>query len=691
MNALPAGVLSCNRIPKTELDMVPVLPRPRGNQRQKGRLRYYKDIVLAFDIETSRTEDRQAFMYVWQLQIGHMYTVCGRRWSEFLKALRILAADLPDDVYYVIYDHNLSFEFQFLAGIYDFKPDEVFAMDNRKILRCDMFDHFEFRCSYIHSNMSLAEYTKKMGVTHLKLSGAEFDYSKMRYPWTPLTSEEWEYALNDVRGLVEAIEIEMQHDGDNLYTIPSTSTGYVRRDVKKAMRRVNYKWVKDQLPNLHIYTMLREAFRGGNTHANRLFAGRVLHNVNSADMSSCYPGQQCNKLFPVSKFFEMDHNPDLQELLHIIYDREKAVLARISFWGIRLRKATWPCPYLSKDKCREVVSGAFDNGRILKADYLETTVTDVDLEIILEEYEWQHMQITDCAYARYGKLPAPLVQVVENYYKMKTELKGVEGQEIYYTKAKNKLNSVYGMSAQNPIRPNTQYKKGSFQMEDFDIVRMIEDYQRRGFFPYQWGVWTTAHARRALEDGIRLADDLSEKDPRQGFVYADTDSVKYIGKINWNKYNRNVVKMSKASGATATDPEGVEHYMMVYEYEGCYADFATRGAKKYIYREKPDGPIKCTIAGVNKSKGGKELEARGGFDAFLAPEFTFYDAGGTESIYNDRIREIRYAEGKSYKITRNVAICDSTYKLSDTEEYADLLEDSSVMFKYMLDKFGVVL
>lgn len=690
MNALPDGVRSCNRIPKAELDLIPMLPRPRGNQRQKKSLRYYKDVILAFDIETSKTYDRQAFMYIWQLQIGHMFTICGRRWSEFLKTLRRIAEGLADNVYYVIYVHNLSHEFQFLAGIYDFQPDEVFCMDARKILRCDMLGHFEFRCSYIHSNMSLNDYTRKMGVTHLKLSGDEFDYSKLRYPWTELTPDEWEYALNDVRGLVEALEIEMQHDHDTLYTVPATSTGYVRRDVKKAMRKVNYKWLHDQLPNLHIYTLLREAFRGGNTHANRYFAGRRLYDVDSVDESSAYPTMQCNRLFPVSRFFEMPEPPSMEQLAHIINVREKAVLCRLSFWGIRLRKATWPCPYLSKDKCRNVVTGAFDNGRILAAEYLETTVTDVDLRIIMDEYTWSNVECTDCAYARYGRLPDPLVKVVEDYYKMKTELKGVEGEEIYYTKAKNKLNAVYGMSAQNPIRPNMSYSAGDFIYEDFDISRKIEDYQRRGFFPYQWGVWTTAWARAALEDGIRMADKLSDKDPRCGFVYADTDSVKYIGTIDWDAYNKKVIKASKESDAYATDPAGITHYMGVFEQEDRYAEFATRGAKKYVYRKQKDGPLGCTIAGVNKRKGGAELDRHGGIDAFLADSFTFTEAGGTESVYNDNIREVRYAEGRSFRITRNVAICDSTYTLSDTEEYYSLLQDSSVIFKYMLDKFGIL-
>ena len=100
--------------------------------------------------------------------------------------------------------------------------------------------------------------------------------------------------------------IEMEHDGDTLYTFPLTSTGYVRRDAKAAMREVSHNWLVAQLPSHAVFQMLREAFRGGNTHANRYYTRQILHDVHSADRSSSYPDIQCNCLFPVSEFFHLD-------------------------------------------------------------------------------------------------------------------------------------------------------------------------------------------------------------------------------------------------------------------------------------------------------------------------------------------------------------------------------------------------
>ena len=121
--------------------------------------------------------------------------------------------------------------------------------------------------------------------------------------------------------------------------------------------------------------------------------------------------------------------------------------------------------------------------------------------------------------------------------------------------------------------------------------------------------------------------------------------------------------------------------MGVYEYEGCYAEFSTLGAKKYCYREAPGKPLKVTIAGVNKAAGGPELEKAEGISAFK-PGFIFHDAGGTESIYNDHPTISEYTvDDKVIPITSNIMIKNSTYTLGITAEYERLLNVSQIDFR----------
>lgn len=646
---------------------IPIQKRQRGNPKTKVKTRY-KDVICTFDIETTRLADiEQSIIYVWQLHIHPHTTIIGRTWKELDDLIQKIVSEL-EETSLCIFVHNLSYEFQFLRAIYNFSTEEVFAVESRRVLKASMYEgKIELRCSYLHSNMSLAEYTRKMGVVHKKLDGEEFDYTKVRYPWTPLTPKELEYCANDVIGLAEAIEIEMQADKDNLYTFPLTSTGYVRRDAKKAMRNAPAGFVKNQLPDFEIWQMSHEAFRGGDTHANRYYAGRTIKNVKSADRSSSYPDVLCNCDFPVSPFYHAG-DMDFDELMHLITVRKKAVLMRVSITNLHQADPYFGAPYLSRDKCRRIEGGVYDNGRILQAEYLETTITDIDLRIIVDQYNFDDLCAFDVAYSRYGKLPESLIKEIIKYYKAKTELKNVPGQEIYYMKSKNKLNSIYGMMAQNPVKQNTIFNSGEWKTANDPENELLEAANSKAFLCYQWGVWVTAWARYRLQEGIKLAGD--------GFIYCDTDSVKYIGDIDWDSYNKAREKDSRNSGAYATDPEGITHYMGVYEPDGEYCEFKTLGAKKYAYTLTPGGETYVTIAGVTKRKGGKELDKYGGLKAF-EPGFVFIEAGGTESIYNDHPEiDSTIREGRILKITPNTVIKDSTYTLGITAEYESLLQNS---------------
>lgn len=649
------------------LAAIPTQKRGRGNPKTKAKVSY-KDVICTFDIETSRFADvEQSAMYVWMLHLHHHITIVGRTWGELAQLFEQFADELGNETL-CIFVHNLSYEFQFLRAIHEFEQPEVFAVERRKVLKCTMRENkLEFRCSYLHSNMSLAEYTRKMGVEHVKLDGEKFDYNIERYPWSELTEYEISYCLNDVIGLAEAIETEMNADGDNLYTFPLTSTGYVRRDAKRAMRKAPPSFVKSQLPDVKIYELCAEAFRGGDTHANRYYSGRVLKNVKSADRSSSYPDVVCNCQFPVSPFFHAGEM-DFERLMYLITVRKKAVLMRVSMTNVRLTDDTWGAPYLSRDKCRRIERGAYDNGRILSADYLETTITDIDLRIIVDQYSFDDLCAFDVAYARYGKLPESLIQETISYYRAKTELKNVPGQEIYYMKSKNKLNSIYGMMAQKPVKQDIIFNRGEWSTANEPVEELLEESNGKAFLCYQWGVWVTAHARAALQEGIKLAG--------ENFVYCDTDSVKYLGEIDWTVYNNERVKASKKSGAYATDPNGETHYMGVYEQEDDYNEFKTLGAKKYAFNFEPGGKTFVTIAGVTKRKGGAELDKYGGLSAFK-PGFVFVEAGGTESIYNDNPEiDVVERQGRYIPITPNIVIKDSTYTLGITAEYESLLQNS---------------
>ena len=648
--------------------------RPKGNQGTRQNKRRYKNLFCAFDIETTNDLSiNQAYMYIWQMQIEEQ-TIVGRTWGEWLEFMDRISSRLKEDEYLMIYVHNLSFEFSFIKGIYQFEPEEVFAIDRRKVLKCEMMNHFEFRCSYLLTNMSLSAFTHKMGVTE-KLSGEEFNYKLIRYPWTELTPKELEYCVTDVLSLVEALKVYFSIENDNYFTIPYTSTGFVRRDVKRAMRRFNRKELESMQPEYEIFSILREAFRGGNTHCNRYYTGQILENVSSYDRVSSYPDVQINELFPMSPWIK-EEEPTVERVTRIIYKQHRACIMRCGFAGIRLKNPLWGCPYIPKHKCWNLARHDNDNGRILDADYLEISLTDIDFKIICDEYDFDSVTFYDFYHCRYGKLPKPLREEVQKYFQLKSELKGVTGSELYYQLSKAKLNSVYGMSVTNPCRVSIDYINDQFIERDEDERKLLEANNRKAFLVYAWGIWTTAHARRELEEMMKLVG-------AERFVYCDTDSVKFIddGEVSFDKYNKSRKTDSIKNGGVGIDRKGNKYYLGVCDNEGTYKKFVSLGAKKYCYIDSRE-TLHITVAGVGKSIGAVELASRGGIELFKEG-FTFYKAGGTESVYNDDPEVKRISvDGHTLEITSNVLIKDSTYTLGITGEYRKILENPAIWLEY---------
>lgn len=647
------------------MDKYKRLHKPKGNPGGKSKLRY-RDCVCAFDIETTTTTIRGEeinFMYIWQFQIDYDVTIIGRTWEEFRQFRQKLIDTLNGDAL-VIYVHNLAYEWQYIKSLYNFGPEDVFAVESRKVIKCIMSNCLEFRCSLALSNMSLAHFTAAMRVPHQKQSGEEFNYSKTRYPWTALTAKELKYAAHDVLGLVEAVKRRMALSGDTLYTVPLTSTGYPRRDMKQAMRSFPRRIIQEQQPSYDVYLLLRGGFRGGDTHANRYFSGKCVKNMIGMDRSSSYPDVMINDPFPGSGWIKAE--PTVENLRNLIKNG-KAVIFSCDFTNIRLADKWCGDPYLPYDKCGNTVNAYTDNGRILQADYVDViAITDIDLRIILDIYRFDDMTVHQMYFCDYKPLPAPIKGVINTYYQGKTALKGIENDSdenaVAYATYKALLNSLYGLMAMDPIRQEIKWSGQDFYLDEKDPEQALKTATAKTCLNYAWGVWVTAWARYRLHQGIKIAGN-------EAFVYCDTDSVKYVDYgQDWTAYNEIRKQKSEANGGSAVDATGKRHWMGVYECEGHYDEFITLGAKRYAYTDSKG--LHMTVSGVDKKKGARELKTLDNFyDGFV-----FYNSGKTESDYVDApVSDRIIVDGNIIEITSYVIIRDTTYTLGLSNAYRNLL------------------
>ena len=662
------------------------------------------NVYSAFDIETSTIwlnpdhtlYDVHSFMYVWQFQIED-YTVKGRTWDEYFSFLNILQTainqirednNLDVNPLLVIWCHNLAYEFTWLSGLYPFRNDEVFFRDVRKPIYCRMYDTFEYRCSYIQSNMSLSALCKQTGVK-MKLSGQKYDYDKVRFPWTELTDFEQEYTTTDVESLVKAMKYRVQRGGDTLQTVPLTSTGYVRRECKEALKE-HYLDIRELKPKEDEYRLLRKAFRGGNTHANRYFVNKIIDNVYSYDISSSYPTQQLTQLFPMRpfKWLEINQRTPEKRISRVFQfiGLGYAVVGTYQFKHLRLKNHREPIPYISLSRCQAIGSDdielLLDNGRVLECAYMEISLTEIDLKIILDQYTYDVFDVVEAMVAQKDFLPESYRSVIQDYYNKKTALKGdnTEDGKYIYTKSKNMLNAVYGMSATDPVHQDIFYQDGKYTVssyESFDEAELLK-LLKNASFPYQWGVYTTALARKQLQDAIKLCGDR--------IVYCDTDSVKVIGNIDINRLNTKLKEKAIQKKAFADDMKGNRHYIGLFEFDGYYNQFITQGAKRYAYIT--DGHMGITVAGVSKKINEETgvsfaVEELGSLDNFRVG-MIWKKAGGTISVYNDN-DNFNYTDpetGNTIHIGKNVAIVPSTYEMTYSKDYRLLLNEIELYGDY---------
>lgn len=623
----------------------------------------YINIACAFDIETTniKAERPYAFMYQWQFCLDTAVFM-GRTWDEFLTLLGEMHTRLNLGARkLVVYVHNLPFEFQFIRQFVS--VTNVFLKNNRQPLRALINGVFEFRDSYALSNMSLEKFCENTpDVVFMKNDGEAYDYKKRRYPWTKLSRQELSYCYCDVAGLCECIRYLMK--SDDLAHIPLTSTGYVRRDFRNEYRKnpkLREIWQERRLTP-ETYRICREAFRGGDTHANYMLSGMVLENVTSYDISSSYPAAMLLDRFPVGQFTEVPaavwvkHNrmPDFAALIHVRF-------LDLEYIG------TAGMPYIPLAKCRCSADRINDNGRLLKASGCDMWLTDIDLEIIEHDYSYSGKYVDRVFVARYGELPEEHKKQLMHYFRLKTELKGIAGKEYEYMKSKNRLNSGYGMMVTDIAKPEWEYYAGDYHLKPVDLAEQLDKFykSRNNFLRYEQGLWVTANARRRLREMIwKVGADV---------VYVDTDSIKFRKDhaAEFEAQNAEIIKRCEAAGYYAEDRKGKRHYLGTWDFDGSYAEFKTLGSKRYIVREAGSETYKTTIAGVRK-KAGAEYFTKHGIDAFR-DGCVIKNAGHTVAYYNDDPLHTIRIGGGTIRTGSNVALLDEAYTLGLTGEYMDLL------------------
>ena len=696
-----------------------VYPKPIIYNNKK---RHYDDNIYTFDIETislfkindewvpfNYNFDSKFYMnvekacvpYIWQFGVNDK-VYYGREFMDFEKVLKGLS---DSNIEKFIYVHNLSYEMQFLLDIIkknNWTIENMCARNLRQPIQFHIKElNITFRCSYMLTNLKLEQAAEKYTDVKKADGGENMGNYNIAYsPYSNLPEKALYYCEMDIICLYKVIKHFIEEYG-HIKSIPITQTGEVRRSLREY---VDFYYIKRQwelVPPHYMYCMMLLAFQGGITHANMMYANRVIYDVWHFDFCSSYPYVLVAYKFPSEPFFS------IKESEIDMYKDNYCFLYDITLKNVRAKKHNH---YLSYSKLTDVVDDmdiengrpyrkCVDNGRLVKIKSCRTYCTNYDLECIKMSYDckiiYNHIWVS---YAKY--LDKRVIEFILERYVAKTELKGIpedSPQYAYYMKMKQEINSVFGMAVTNPLKNGIEYDNinGWYAHDLQDVItdkngnsvlyidkklhEMKKSYST--LFYYAVGIFVTSIARSNLwYNVIALDNDVA---------YYDTDSIFGVGKKAYKvveQYNKSVLERLEAVSSELNIPldkfmpkdrKGVIHPLGVFENEtenGLIQEFCTMGAKKYCLRDH-NGVLHMTVSGVRKKAVTALNDDINNFRKGLV--FGYKAADKLLHFYTDEQPPIDYRDidGNIYHSTQrhSIILQPTTYTLGITDEYEYLL------------------
>ena len=478
-----------------------------------------------------------------------------------------------------VYFHNLKFDGQFIIS-WLFQNDYKLVTDSRdrasqtfKTMISDEGLYYAIEVIFYKKGKNIKKVTfydsmkllpmsveKIADSFHLPISKGEIDYDAHNdLPYgSPLTEEEKEYIINDVRIVAHAIDF-FQKQGLDRITIGSCAMSEYKKLIgQRAFDRY--------FPVLHHHDDIKQSYRGGFTYVNPKFAGKTLGNGVVLDVNSLFPWVMRTKLLPHGTpiFFRGKYEPDE---LYPLYTQ------------------MFTCEFeLKPGKIPTIQDRRFGSNYITSSNDEQMTLclNSVDLELFLENYEifnpvwhngWKFMG-TNGLFDEY----------VDKWSDAKIQARKDENWGLYMI-AKLFLNSLYGKFGTSRTR------RSKIPYMDGDVVayKDTDPEQTDGVYVAMASFITSYAREKTIRAAQQICDDYEAGRSKIQFCYADTDSLHCISE-------------------DFTLPKGLhidKYELGAWKYESRFNRAKFLRAKCYIENstEKVDDPaaeynLKVTVAGM---------------------------------------------------------------------------------------------
>lgn len=637
-------------------------------QNKYGRIEPYAIMYnWQFCVESGRTDFKEA-----KSEVEHQ-VIMGRTWDELMAFLSVLTKGIEfcsenrreasnyKRINAYVYVHNLGFEFAFIRNIFEVimskcgKNLRVFARDRRNPMRFIVplnGVNLIFMDSMCLVNKSLENWGKDENLEVQKIKEPDDFYMPIRTPNTKLTDEELNYASNDVETMYYGIR---RFRGRFIYmhNIPITQTGIIRRRIRAEVSCVNKDWVRtcqeiERNMTVDLLKKLYDCFAGGWVHSNKSKTNYVfgINNYNvpvtCVDIRSSYPAVMTMFTVPTGSFVRCSMDDIRTIMQQNPVNRNRRFFIKFKAYNV---KAATDNTFWSNSHIEDSSRHKDDDGNLVSADYIVTTMTDLDFEIFCKAYRYSNIEFIEGYIAEASYFPKELIKFILKQYKNKTSLKGLKDKKSKYSEAKIIIDSIYGdfvlkRVADKPVfvgdfndKKLLELRKNGYIPMDVDITT-INDNIKNGWLKipftdgsfqklqqellsdntlyknFQCGCWVSAAARYNLWSVILKLD--------KNVIYGDTDSIK--GQFNSeqleviNEYNNEVRNRYKAVVEYFNDDEitiddfepktqaGTVKELGFFDFEEPCVYFKTLGSKCYFSITKTSRGYEAhaTVSGISK-------------------------------------------------------------------------------------------
>ena len=637
-------------------------------QNKYGRIEPYAIMYnWQFCVESGRTDFKEA-----KSEVEHQ-VIMGRTWDELMAFLSVLTKGIEfcsenrreasnyKRINAYVYVHNLGFEFAFIRNIFEVimskcgKNLRVFARDRRNPMRFIVplnGVNLIFMDSMCLVNKSLENWGKDENLEVQKIKEPDDFYMPIRTPNTKLTDEELNYASNDVETMYYGIR---RFRGRFIYmhNIPITQTGIIRRRIRAEVSCVNKDWVRtcqeiERNMTVDLLKKLYDCFAGGWVHSNKSKTNYVfgINNYNvpvtCVDIRSSYPAVMTMFTVPTGSFVRCSMDDIRTIMQQNPVNRNRRFFIKFKAYNV---KAATDNTFWSNSHIEDSSRHKDDDGNLVSADYIVTTMTDLDFEIFCKAYRYSNIEFIEGYTAEASYFPKELIKFILKQYKNKTSLKGLKDKKSKYSEAKIIIDSIYGdfvlkRVADKPVfvgdfndKKLLELRKNGYIPMDVDITT-INDNIKNGWLKipftdgsfqklqqellsdntlyknFQCGCWVSAAARYNLWSVILKLD--------KNVIYGDTDSIK--GQFNSeqleviNEYNNEVRNRYKAVVEYFNDDEitiddfepktqaGTVKELGFFDFEEPCVYFKTLGSKCYFSITKTSRGYEAhaTVSGISK-------------------------------------------------------------------------------------------